>query len=129
MAVDYTLPVINARLQGVINAIDAAGGNGSLKLYAAGVLISTISLARPCGTVNGGVLTFSGTLLDPSAANTGYIDEGQVEDSTGALMIFGLTVGVPPVTSGDILISNGLNSALITAGQTVAVLSAQITGS
>ena len=129
MAVTYSLTAINFRLAGVVSAIDSGGGNGSLRLYAAGVLISTISLTRPCGTVNGGVLTFSGTLLDPSASNTGYIDEGRVFDSTGAVMISGLTVGVPPVTSGDILISNGLNSALITAGQTVAVLSAQITGS
>ena len=129
MSVNYTLPAINDRLQGVVTAIDEGGGNGSLELLANNTVVSTISLARPSGTVNGGVLTFSGQLLDPSAAATGFITEGRVYDSNGILIIFGLTVGVPPISGFDILISNGMNSTLITLGQTVAVLSAQITGS
>lgn len=128
MTVVYSTPAINYRLEGVVDAIDSGGGNGSLELLSGTTIISTISLARPCGTVNGGVLTFSGTLLDPSAANTGEVDGAVVKDSTGIVMISGLTVGIPLTVGVDIIISNGLNSTLITAGQTVAVLAAQITG-
>lgn len=127
MAVIYSLPAINDRLQVVVTAIDDAG-NGYLRLYAGGTLVSSIQLARPCGIVNGGVLTLSGTLLDPAAANTESLNSARIEDAAGVTMISGLTVGIP-LSGADILVSNGLNSTLVTAGQTVSVLSAQITGS
>jgi len=122
----YSITGINARLNGVVTAI---GANGYLKLLTnAAVILSTIQLASPAGTVNGGVLTFTGALLDPSAAVTGNAFEGRIYDPTNTLIISGLTVGIP--TSGaDILLTNGLNSTLITAGQVVSLLSAQITGS
>lgn len=129
MGVTYSQSAINYRLQGVVDAIDSGGGNGSLEFLAGSTVVSTVSLARPCGTVNGRVLTFDGTLLDPSAAATGFITEGRIYASDGTLMISGLTVGIPPSGDYDILISNGLNSTEITAGQVVSVLSAQITGS
>ena len=128
MTVTYSISANNYRLQGVVDAIDGGGGNGSLILTAAGATVSTISLARPCGTVNGGILTFSGTLLDPAASGTGNVDGAVVKDSTGITMISGLTVGIPLTVGVDIIISNGANSTLVTAGQTVAVLAAQITG-
>ncbi len=123
----YSQSAINARLQAVVNTIDASG-NGFLKLLATSTVISTIQLANPCGTVNGGVLTFIGTLLDPSAAGTGLITTGQITDAAGNLILSGLTAGIPG-GSQDIIISNGLNSTLVTTGQTVLVLAAQITGS
>ena len=129
MAVNYSQSAINYRLQGVVSAIDSGGGNGYLVLLAGSTTVSTISLSMPCGVVNGGVLTFSGTLLDPSAAGTGFVNEGRIYASDGTLMVSGLTVGIPPSSDYDILITNGLNSTLITAGQVVSVLSAQITGS
>lgn len=129
MTVAYSIHTINYRLQGVVDAIDGGGGNAYLELLAGSTIVSTISLARPCGTVDGGILTFDGTLLDPAAANTGEIDQGVIRDSTGVLIASGLTVGIPLTTGVDIIVSNGLNSTLITAGQTVAVLAAQITGS
>lgn len=129
MTVNYSIAAINERLQGVIDAIDGGGGNAYLELLSGSTIVSTISLARPCGTIDGGILTFSGTLLDPAAANTGEIDQGMIRNSAGALMISGLTVGIPLTTGVDIIVSNGLNTTLITAGQTVAVLAAQITGS
>lgn len=125
--VNYSLPAINDRLQGVVTAIDDAG-NGYLRLLAGGTIVSSIQLANPCGTVNGGVLTFDGTLLDPAAANTGLLDSARIEDGGGTTMISGLTVGIP-LSGADILVTNGLNTTLVTAGQTVAVLSAQIQGS
>lgn len=125
MSVVYSQPVTNARLQGVVTEL---GSLANMLLKAAGTTVSTIQLASPVGTVSGGVLTFSGTLLDPSAAATGIVDSVIILDSSGSTAISGLTVGIPG-GSQDVIISNGLNSTLITAGQVVALLSAQITGS
>ena len=127
MAVNYSLTALNDRLQGVVTAIDDSG-NGYLRLLAGGTVVSSIQLANPCGTVNGGVLTFSGTLLDPAAAHTGFLDSARIEDGVGNVMISGLTVGIP-LSGADILVTNGLNTTLVTAGQAVSVLSGQITGS
>jgi hypothetical protein len=128
MAPVYSLAAINARLQAVENLIDAGGGNGFLQLLALSTVISTIQLARPSGIVNGGVLTFSGTLLDPAAAGTGNITSGRITDSNGVIILTDMSVGTPSAPA-DITISNGLNTILITAGQTVQVLAAAITGS
>ncbi len=129
MSVIYNIPAINARLEGVVDTIDAGSTNGSLRLKAnSGTVISTVSLARPCGVVDGGVLTFSGTLLDPSAASTGEVGEADVTDGDGSVVVSGLTVGIP-LSGCDVLLTNGLNTTAVTAGQTVEVVSAQITGS
>lgn len=124
MAVVYSQSVINARLQGVVTEL---GGTANLLLLAGGATISTIQLASPVGTVSGGVLTFSGTLLDPAAAGTGTVTSAIIKDSGGAIAISNLSVGIPG-GSQDVIISNGLNSTLIAQGQVVALLSAQITG-
>lgn len=128
MALVYSQIAIDYRLQGVVSAIDSGGSPGSLVLLADSTVISTISLARPCGTVNGGVLTFSGTLMDPSASATGNVTTAQVQNSNGDIMIYDLTVGIP-LAEVDVTLVNGLNSTLITAGQAVLILAAQITGS
>lgn len=125
MAIVYSQAVINARLQGIVTEL---GASSTLVLLAGGTTVSTIQLSSPAGTVSGGVLTFTGTLLDPAAAATGTVTSVIVKDSTGATAISNLSVGIPG-GSQDVIISNGLNSTLITAGQTVALLSAQITGS
>jgi len=125
MSLTYSQTVIDARLNGVVTAL---GASASLLLKDGSTTVSTIALASPVGTVNGGILTFSGTLLDDSADATGTVDSAVILDSTGATAISGLTVGIPGGPQ-DIIISNGLNSKLITAGQVVALLSAQITGS
>lgn len=125
MAVNYSISAINARLQGVITTIDA-NGNGYLLLLANSTVLSRIQLARPCGTVDGGVLTFSGTLLDPSAPATGTANNGQIVDGVGNLVVSGLTVGAP-LAEANIIMTNGLNTTAITAGQVVQLLAAQIT--
>jgi len=128
VSVTYSPTAINYRLQGDVNAIDSGGSNGSLVLLADSTVISTISLARPCGTVSGGILTFTGTLLDPSAAATGVVNNAQILNSAGVVMISNMTVNTPGFTA-DIIIANGLNTTLISSGQAVSVLAAQITGS
>ncbi len=125
MAVVYSQTLINARLNGVVTAL---GASAHLLLTASGTIVSTIALASPVGTVSGGVLTFSGTLLDPAAAATGEVNAASIRDSTGTTAISGLSVGIPG-GSQDVIISNGLNSTVVTAAQTVQLLSAQITGS
>jgi len=127
MTVVYSQTCINARLQAVVNTIGASG-NGFIKLLANSFIVSVIQLANPCGTVNGGVLTFSGTLLDPSAAGTGFITGGIITDANGTIVVSGLTAGIPG-SSQDIIISNGLSSTFVTAGQVVQILAVQLIGS
>lgn len=128
MSVTYNLATINARLQAVADQIDGGGGPAILLVRAGGTTLSTIVLAQPCGTVNGGVLTFQGTLIDVSAAATGLADNVMITDSNGVAVVSGLSVGTP-LSSGEVIIVNGLNTTEITAGQVVQLLSAQITGS
>lgn len=128
MAVIYSLSAINNRLLGVITTIDAGSGNGVIVLLAGSTPVSNVTLQKPSGTVNGGVLTFTGPMIDPSAAGAGIVTTAHVTDSTGAVIISGFSVGIPGSTA-DIIISNGLNSDFINTGQIVSVLAAQITGS
>ena len=121
----YTQLAINARLNGLVTAIGAAG---SMKLYAAGVLVSTINLANPCGSVSGGILTFSTPVSDGSAMGPGNADTAVVADSAGNAMITNLSVGIP-LSSAQVIISNGFNSTLITPGNQVTLVAAQIQGS
>lgn len=126
MGVIYPVLVINGRLQVVEAAIDAGSGAGSLKLLdSGGNTLSTLALADPAGTVAGGVLTFQGmSLVDPAAAASGTATTARIEDSTGATVISGLTVG-PPTASTDIVLSP---TNIIVAGQTIAITAGTITG-
>jgi hypothetical protein len=124
MAVIYSQTAIDDRLQGVITAI----GAGFFKLLAGATTVSTINLSSPCGTVSGGILTFTGGLSDPSAAASGTVTTAVIESSDGAVQVSGLTVGTP-LSGADILINNGLNTTFITAGQVVSFVNGQITGS
>lgn len=126
MSVNYNISVRTARLQDVADAIDAGGANGNLRLLnSGGTILSTLQLARPCAVVALGVLTFSGlSLVDPAAAASGIATQARIEDSTGIVVISGLTVNDPSGTS-DIYLTP---DATIVAGQTIAITSATITG-
>ncbi len=125
MSIIYSQDVIDARLNGVVTEL---GSSALMVLLAGAIAVSTIQLSNPVGTVSGGILTFTGQLLDPAASATGSISSAVIKDSSGNTAISGLTVGIPG-GSQNVIISNGLNTTLIIAGQTVALLSAQITGS
>lgn len=125
MSVVYSQDLIDARLNGVVTAL---GATATLVLQAGGATVSTIPLANPVGTVSGGILTFTVPVTDPAAAGTGTIDTAIILDSAAATAISGLTVGIP-LSGAEVIISNGLNSLLISAGQSVQLLGAQITGS
>lgn len=130
MPATYPSSIINARLQIVANAIDGGGGNGNLRILdGGGSILSTIALARPCGTVSGGVLTFAGIpLVDPAAAASGSASSARIEDSGSNIVASGLTVGGAGVTGVDVVLSNGLGTTFIGAGQSIALTAASITG-
>jgi hypothetical protein len=119
--------VVDAKLQVVLNAIDGGTGNGIITLKAGGTTVSTLTLNKPSGSVSGGVLSFITPLTDPLAVGTGNVTTGTISDSAGSVVASGLSAGVPG-SGADIWVFNGLNSTLITAGQTVQVLAARITG-
>lgn len=125
MSVNYNITLLTNRLQLVANAIDAGATNGVLRLLnSGGTILSSLSLARPCGMAANGVLTFSGmSLIDPAAAAGGSATAARVEDGDGTTIISGLTVGTG--STSEIVMSP---TNFITAGQTVAVTAATITG-
>ncbi len=122
MAVTYDTTLKNTRMTDVVTAI---GATGFLNIYdASNVLLATIPLANPAGTVTSGVLAFSGTPLTESSANVSgtatHADVSTATGGTGTKVITGLTVSS---TSGDIVLS----STSIVAGQPVTITSAAIT--
>jgi len=123
MSVVYNTTLKNTRMTDVVTAI---GATGFLNIYTAGLalLLATIPLANPAGTVSAGVLTFSGTpLTEASANNSGTAAAATVSTASaggGTVVISGLTVSS---TSGDIVLS----STNIVAGQPITVTSASIT--
>lgn len=120
MSVVYNTTLKNTRMTDVVTALGSAS---KLKIYTAalGLLLSTINLANPAGTVTSGVLTFSSTpLTDASAANSGTAAAAQVLDGSGTVVVSGLTVSS---TAGDIVLS----STNIVAGQPVTLTAASIT--
>ena len=122
MAVTYTTAVKSARMTAVVNEIDAGAGAGKLKIRDSGnVVLATITLTDPSGTVSNGVLTFD---FDPDISTTasasGTAANAIITDSNDVTVISGLTVG----TSGTDII---LDSTSITSGQTVTITTGTIT--
>jgi hypothetical protein len=122
MSVTYNTTLKNTRMTDVVTAI---GTTGYINLYSgASVLLASIALANPAGTVTSGVLTFSGTPLTEASANaSGTAVSANVTTAAaggGTVVISGLTVST---TSGDIVLS----STNIVAGQPVTLTAASIT--
>lgn len=124
MAVTYSTAAKTARLNAVIAQIDAGAGPGTLEIGTAGMasVLAVLTLADPCGTVAGDVLTFDfdPDISDTSADATGTAAAARIKDSNGTVIISGLTVGT---SAADII----LDSVSITAGQTVTLTSGTIT--
>lgn len=99
MTVHYVTAVAAARLQEVIDAIDAGSGPGVLVIGtsalsgATGVLVS-VTLDDPCGSVTTRTLNLSGTPLDATAAAAGTAAKAELRDSDDNVVCDGLTVGV-----------------------------------
>ena len=124
MAVIYNATLRTARMNLVKDAIDAAATAGTLEIgtTAMASVLAVLTLADPCGSVSGDVLTFDTDppIEDPSANATGTAAEARVKDGDGTVVISGLTVGE---SSANIIIA----STSITSGQLVQIVSATIT--
>lgn len=126
MTVIYNTPLTNTRLTDVVNAIDAGGGHGVMLIGTVGMasILSSITLAKPCGSVANRVLTFLGLpLVDGAAAATGIAAAAQIKDSNGTIVVSGLSVGLAG-SGADAII----NDANINVGDIVSLNTATITG-
>jgi hypothetical protein len=124
MPISYNLATINGRLNVVVTNIDAGASFGVMRLLATGnQTVSTIQLLKPSATVTAGILTFNGLpLASPLTLISAQIVAADIEDSTGAVVASGLTVG--PSSAFDIVMAN----PTVSAGQTLTLTLATITG-
>lgn len=105
--------------------IDAGTAGGSIKIRdAADVLLATIPLTDPCGTVNAttGQLTITPSGRDESADATGTAAYAEFCDSNGVVYLSLPAQAGSAAVSGKIVI----NSLSIVAGGPVEVLSATV---
>src|SRR5665647_153007 len=121
MSAVYNATLKNTRMTDIVTAI---GATGYLNFYSAGaVLLASLPLANPAGTVTGGVLTLTVPMTDTTADASGTAASASVStaiDGGGTTVISGLTVSS---TVGDIVLS----STNIVAGQPVTITAASIT--
>lgn len=124
MAVNYNTATKTARLNAVATAIDAGPAAGTLEIGSAGfaAVLAVITLNDPCGTAAADVLTFAGFPKIGNVTTTGTAAAARVKDSTGTVVVSGLTVGT---AASDIV----LTSVALTASQTVTLNAATITHS
>lgn len=106
MAVTYSTAAKTARMTASRDLIDAGSGAGKLKIRDSGnVVLATLTLADPCGTVSGDTLTFDfdPDITDASADATGTAANAIITDSDDTTVISGLTVGT---SAADIILVN-----------------------
>jgi hypothetical protein len=116
MAIVYNATLKNTRLTDVVNAL---GATAKLVLMdSSSVVLATIALANPVGTVAAGVLTFT-MPQSATVGTTGTVAKAKLTDGTNDV-ITGLTVG----TSGADINFNGVNW---TSGDTATMNSLSIT--
>lgn len=124
MGVIYASALRTTRMDAVVTAIDAGSAGGKIKIGTTGMssVLAVLTLADPCGTVSGDVLTFDTTpaLEDTTADNDGTAAAATITDSDDNVIVSGLTVG----TSGTNIV---LDSVSITTGQKVTITAATIT--
>jgi len=122
MTVTYNAALKDTRMNAVVTAIDAGTSFGVLEIGTAGFSTSLVSitLQKPSFTEASGVITAAGVPLSGTASATGTAAAARIKDSSGTIVVSGLTVG----TSGTDVI---LNSTSITTGQTVTLTSGTIT--
>ncbi|MGE0803088.1 MAG: hypothetical protein AB7O55_32710 [Lautropia sp.] len=123
MAVNYSTAAKNARLNAVVDLIDADSNPAYIEICTSGYasVLATIVLGDPCGTVSGGILTFAGfPRSDNSADATGTAALARIKAGDGTVIIDGLTVGT---SATDII----LGTTSIASGTKVELTSATIT--
>lgn len=121
-AFSYNAATKTARLTVVRDQIDAGPAAGTLEIGPVGMatVCVTITLNDPSGTISGSVLTLSGFPKTVSASATCTAGEARIKDSTGVIVISGMTVG----TSGANI---NLDSVSVNLGQNVTINSLSFT--
>lgn len=121
----YSVPALVAAHTSFRDLLDAGSGAGSINIRdAADVLLATIPLTSPCGTVDGttGQLTITPDGRDESADASGTAAYGEFCDADGAVHLSLPTQAGSGVVSGKLVI----NTLYIVAGGPVEVLSATV---
>lgn len=123
MAVIYSDEAITARLNGLVSAIGSAAVMRLLDTD--GDILASITLGSPFGAVENNIITVTGNRTATAIAD-GTISSAEVTDSSGRQFFTDLTVGIP-LSGEEVIVSNGLNSLVVETGQTITLLSGQIT--
>lgn len=121
----YSVAALVAAHTSFKDLIDAGAGAGSIKIRnASDVLLATIPLSDPCGTVNGatGQLTLAIAGRDESADADGTAAYGEFCDTSGTVHLSMPTEQGASAVSGKLVI----NTLAIVAGGPVEVLSATV---
>ena len=139
MAVVYASTLKTNRMQLVADLISgktmaastgtAAAGSlviGTSGLSGATGVLVTIPLSATAATVSGNVLTLSGTPLSATAGASGTAALAEIRNSTGTVIVSGLTVGgtAEGTASGKDIV---LGASTVSSGQTVSVSSGTLT--
>lgn len=120
----YSTAAITDANTALLALFDFDASAATVKLYSeADVLLSTITLTDPSGTIAGsGVLTLTASGPDPSAAASGICTYGTISDGAGVVhLTLPAQAGASPI-SGTLV----LNSVDIVATSQVTLVSAVI---
>lgn len=122
MAVVYSTPVKNDRLEVVVAALGSAGllviGTDAMAGGPAGVLVE-VQLSTPAAAVAGGVLSLADMPRSGDAIATGIAARAELRTMGGVVVVSGLTVGV---SASDVVV----NAVEVSAGQLVQVTAGTI---
>lgn len=118
---NYNTATKTGRMVVVRDAIDAGTGPGKMKIYTANkaVLIATVTLNDPCGTVSGVILTLSGFPKTVAAIGTGITAVAVLTDSADNVIVDNMTVGT---SNAEVIVDN----TNINTGQNITVGSGTI---
>jgi len=122
MTVTYSNALKDTRMNAVITAVDAGGAAGSMEICTAGyaAVLGAITLLRPSFTEASQMITVAGVPLTGTAGASGTAALARVKDSSGNVVVSGLTVGT---TGTDIIITN----TTVSSGQQLTLASGTIT--
>ena len=116
MGVVYASTVRTSRMNAVETALYAGAGAAYLEIGDAGFasVLVTFTLSDPAGTVSGDVLTGNSMPKSATAGNSGTAAEARLKDSTGTIVVSGLTVGTATanVISPSTSITSGQSCSL-----------------
>ena len=122
----YTIDLLLPVRTEMLSIISAGVGAPAFKIYsAADVLLATLPLADPAGTVNGttGLITLNPGDPDTNAAASGIASYAELVDGDGTILNSSI-----PVTQSSVIVpgSVAISTTSILAGGTVELLSATI---